>query len=96
MPTFSSPGASAHLAVGGPLLGPRALNRTIWPKSKRAFAEWYEGTVLAGWCPCHRGVEQPTLLDHMHLFEAHHFAPIQRELLTRIRDASPGGAVLDL
>src|SRR6266545_6431683 len=28
-----------------------AINRTIWPKSKRAFAEWYEGTVLARLVP---------------------------------------------
>src|SRR6266478_4837951 len=27
------------------------INRTIWPKSKRAFAEWYEGTVLARLVP---------------------------------------------
>src|SRR6266540_2509633 len=29
--------------------------------------------------------------DHMHLFEAHHFAPIQQELLTRIRERFPLG-----
>ncbi len=28
-----------------------AINRTIWPQSKRAFAEWYEGTVLARLVP---------------------------------------------
>src|SRR3989441_9362174 len=28
-----------------------AVNRAIWPKSKRAFAEWSEGTVLARLVP---------------------------------------------
>ena len=75
-----------------------AINRTIWPKSKRAFAEWYEGTVLARLVPAAtEELSSQRFWDHMHLFEAHHFAPIQRELLTRIRERFPlGEAVLDL
>ena len=69
-----------------------ALNRTIWPKSKRAFAEWYEGTVLARLVPAAaEELSSQRFWDHMHLFEAHHFAPIQRELLTRIRARFPLG-----
>src|SRR6266481_7306571 len=69
-----------------------ALNRTIWPKSKRAFAEWYAGTVLARLVPAAaEELSSQRFWDHMHLFEAHHFAPIQRELLTRIRERFPLG-----
>ena len=69
-----------------------AINRTIWPKSKRAFAEWYEGTVLARLVPAAaEELSSQRFWDHMHLFEAHHFAPIQRELLTRIRERFPLG-----
>jgi len=68
------------------------INRTIWPKSKRAFAEWYEGTVLARLVPAAaEELSSQRFWDHMHLFEAHHFAPIQRELLTRIRERFPLG-----
>ena len=69
-----------------------AINRTIWPKSKRAFAEWYEGTVLARLVPAAaEELSSQRFWDHLHLFEAHHFAPIQRELLTRIRERFPLG-----
>jgi transposase len=69
-----------------------AINRTIWPKSKRAFAEWYEGTVLARLVPAAaEELSSQRFWDHMHLFEAHHFAPIQRELLMRIRARFPLG-----
>src|SRR5256712_10945970 len=69
-----------------------AINRIIWPKSKRAFAEWYEGTVLARLVPAAaEELSSQRFWDHMHLFEAHHFAPIQRELLTRIRERFPLG-----
>src|SRR6266478_8397018 len=69
-----------------------AINRATWPKSKRAFAEWYQGTVLARLVPAAaEELSSQRFWDHMHLFEAHHFAPIQRELLTRIRERFPLG-----
>jgi len=63
-----------------------ALNRVAWPKSKRAFAEWYQDTVLARLVPASRDeVSSQRFWDHMNLFEQEHFAPIQRELLRRIQ-----------
>jgi transposase len=63
-----------------------ALNRVTWPKSKRAFAEWYQDTVLARLVPASRDeLSSQRFWDHMNLFEQEHFAPIQRELLHRIQ-----------
>lgn len=63
-----------------------ALNRVVWPKSKRAFAEWYQDTVLARLVPASRDeLSSQRFWDHMHLFAPEHFAPIQRELLHRIQ-----------
>ncbi len=63
-----------------------ALNRVAWPKSKRAFAEWYQDTVLARLVPASRDeLSSQRFWDHMNLFEPEHFAPIQRELLHRIQ-----------
>jgi transposase len=63
-----------------------ALNRVVWPKSKRAFAEWYQDTVLARLVPASRDeLSRQRFWDHMHLFAPEHFAPIQRELLDRIQ-----------
>src|SRR5207302_113453 len=85
------PGRRTSLSVGHSLVL-AAINRTIWPKSKRAFAEWYAGTVLARLVPAAaEELSSQRFWDHMHLFEAHHFAPIQRELLTRIRERFPLG-----
>ncbi len=76
----------------GPSLVLAALNRTIWPKSKRAFAAWYEGTVRARLVPAAaEELSSQRFWDHMPLFAAHPFAPIQRELLTRIRERFPLG-----
>jgi len=76
----------------GPSLVLTALNRTIWPKSKRAFAAWYEGTVRARLVPAAaEELSSQRFWDHMPLFAAHPFAPIQRELLTRIRERFPLG-----
>src|SRR6266436_8997707 len=63
-----------------------ALNRVAWPKSKRAFAEWYQDTVLARLVPASRDeLSSQRFWDHMHLFAPEHFAPIQQELLHRIQ-----------
>ncbi len=63
-----------------------ALNRVAWPKSKRACAEWYQGTVLARLVPASRDeLSSQRFWDHMNLFEPEHFAPLQRELLHKIQ-----------
>ena len=63
-----------------------ALNRVTWPKSKRAFAEWYQDTVLARLVPASRDeLSSQRFWDQMNLFAPEHFAPIQRELLHRIQ-----------
>src|SRR2546430_7542498 len=70
-----------------------AINRAAWPKSKRAFAEWYQGTVLARLVPALPDeLRSQRFWDHMDLFEPEHFAPIQRELLRRIHERFPLGA----
>jgi len=56
-----------------------AINRAAWPKSKRAFAEWYQGTVLARLVPALPDeLRSQRCWDHMDLFEPEHFAPLQR------------------
>jgi len=67
-----------------------AVNRAIWPQSKRAFAEWYQETVLSRLAPtASEELSSQRFWDHMNLFESHHFDLIQRELLTRIRQRFP-------
>jgi transposase len=69
-----------------------AINRILWPTSTRAFAEWYEGTVLARLVPAAaEALSRQRFWEHRPLCEAHHFAPIPRELLTRIRERFPVG-----
>ena len=69
-----------------------ALNRAAWPKSKRAFAAWYQDTVLARLMPASREeLSSQRFWDHMDLFEPEHFAPLQRELLHRIHARFPLG-----
>jgi hypothetical protein len=84
-------GRRTSLSVGHYLLL-AAVNRAIWAKSKRAFAEWYQTTVLARLLPAaSEELSSQRFWDHMHLFEEHHFAPIQQELFTRIRQRFPLG-----
>ena len=69
-----------------------AVNRAIWAKSQRAFAEWYQTTVLARRLPAaSEELSRQRFWDHMHLFEAPHFAPLQQELCTRMRQRFPLG-----
>ena len=85
------PGRRTSLSVGHYLVL-AAINRAAWPKSKRAFAEWYQGTVLARLVPALPDeLRSQRFWDHMNLFEAEHFAPIQRELLRRIHERFPLG-----
>ena len=69
-----------------------AINRTLGPTSKRAFAAWYAGTGRARLVPAAaEELRSQRCWDHMPLFEAHHCAPLQREVLTRIRAHCPLG-----
>jgi transposase len=85
------PGRRTSLSVGHYLVL-AAINRVIWPKSKRAFAEWYRGTVLARLVPApSEELSSRRFWDHMDLFEADHLALIQKELLGRIAQRFPLG-----
>src|SRR2546422_5349815 len=85
------PGRRTSLSVGHYLLL-AALNRATWPKSKRAFAEWYQGTVLARLLPAAaEELSSQRFWDHMDVFEESHFAPLQEALLARIREHFPLG-----
>lgn len=85
------PGRRTFLSVGHYLVL-AAINRAIWPKSKRAFAEWYRGTVLSRLVPApSEQLSCQRFWDHMDLFEADHFAPIQQELLAKISQRFPLG-----
>jgi len=83
------PGRRTSLSVGHYLLL-AALNRATWPKSKRAFAEWYQSTVLARVVPAAaEELSSQRFWDHMDVLEEAHFAPLQEALLARIRARSP-------
>jgi transposase len=85
------PGRRTSLSVGHYLVL-AAINRAIWPKSKRAFAEWYRGTVLARLVPApSEELSSRRFWDHMDLCEADHLARIQQELVGRISRRFPLG-----
>jgi transposase len=85
------PGRRTSLSVGHYLVL-AAINRAIWPKSKRAFAEWYRGTVLARLVPApSKALSSRRFWDHMDLFEADHLALLPKELLGRISQRFPLG-----
>jgi len=85
------PGRRTSLSVGHYLLL-AAINRAIWPKSKRAFAEWYRDTVLSRLMPApSEELSCQRFWDHMDLFKPEHFAPIQRDLLAKIHARFPLG-----
>jgi len=70
-----------------------AINRILGPTSKRACAEWDEGTGRARLVPAAaEALRSQRFGDHMPLCEAHPFAPLQREVLTRMRERFPLGA----
>src|SRR3989449_3129682 len=85
------PGRRTSLSVGHYLVL-AAINRAIWPKSKRAFAAWYRGTVLARLVPAPSAeLSSRRFWDHMDLFEADHLALIHKELWGRISQRFPLG-----
>jgi transposase len=85
------PGRRPALSVGPSLLL-AALNRATWPQSKRAFAEWSQGTGLARVVPAAaEELRSQRFWEHRTGFEETHFAPIQEALLARIRERFPLG-----
>ncbi len=85
------PGRRTSLSVGHDLLL-AALNRATWPTSKRAFAEWDQSTVLARVVPAAaEELSRQRFWDHLDVFEAAHFAPLQEALLARMRERFPLG-----
>jgi transposase len=67
-----------------------AINRAIWPQSKRAFAPWYYNTVLARLLPVPKQqLTSQRFWDHMNLLEQPHLAKIQQALLARISEHFP-------
>src|SRR6266487_3228322 len=85
------PGRRTSLSVGH-YLALAAINRAIWPKSKRAFAEWYRGTVLARVVPAPSAeLDSRRFWDHMDLFEADQVARIQQALLAKLSQRFPLG-----
>ena len=85
------PGRRTSLSVGH-YLALAAINRASWPKSKRAFAEWYRGTVLARLVPAPAAeLDSRRFWDHMDLFEAEQVARIQQELLAKLSHRFPLG-----
>jgi hypothetical protein len=85
------PGRRTSLSVGPSLLL-AARNRATWPKSKRAFAAWYQGTVLARVGPAAAEAwRRQRFWDHMEVFAEVHVAPRQEALLARMREHCPLG-----
>jgi len=85
------PGRRTSLSVGH-YLTLAAINRAIWPKSKRAFAEWYRGTVLSRLVPAPSAeLDSRRFWDHMDLVETDQVALIQKQLLATISQRFPLG-----
>jgi hypothetical protein len=85
------PGRRPSLCVGHYLLL-AALNRATWPKSTRAFAEWYQGPVLARLVPAAAAaLSSPRFWDHRDVFAEVPFAPLPAALLARRREHCPLG-----
>ena len=86
------PRRRTSLSVGHSLVL-AAIHPAAWPKSKRAFAAWSQGTVLARLVPALPDeLRSQRFWDHMDLFEPEHCAPMQRELLRRMHERFPLGA----
>jgi len=62
-----------------------AINRAICPKSKSAFAEWYNSTVLCRLIPATKEeLSSQRFWDHMDMVEPTHIEMIQKGLLKKI------------
>lgn len=85
------PGRRTSLSVG-PALLLAALQRAPWPTSKRAVAEWYQGTVRARVGPAAaEALSRQRFWDHRDGVAEVHCAPRQEALLARRRAPVPVG-----
>lgn len=77
---------SDSLSVGHYLMI-AAINRAIYPKSKRAIAEWYNSTVLSRLMPATKEeLSSQRFWDHMDMVEPSHIEMIQKALMKKIRN----------
>jgi transposase len=61
-----------------------AINRAVCPKSKHAFEEWYNSTVLCHLIPASKGeLTSQRFWDHMDMVEPIHIEMIQKALLKK-------------
>jgi len=85
------PGRRTSLSVGH-YLALAAINRAVWPQSKRAFAAWHRGTGLARLVPAPSAeLDSRRFWDHMDLVEADQVARIQQALLATLSQRFPLG-----
>ena len=86
------PGRRPSLSVGHDLVL-AAINRAAWPQSQRAFAAWYQGTVLARLVPALPDEwRSQRCWAHRDLCEPEDCAPMHRELVRRMHARFPLGA----
>lgn len=80
------PARNTDLSVGDYLVI-AAINRAICPKSKHAFEEWYNSTVLCRLIPATKGeLSSQRFWDHMDMVEPTHIEMIQKALLKKSCD----------
>ena len=79
------PQPSRHTALSvGDYLVIAAINRAICPKSKNAFAEWYNSTVLCRLRPATKAeLSSQRFWDYMDMVEPTHIEMIQKALLKK-------------
>ncbi len=79
------PQPTRHTALSvGDYLVIAAINRVICPKSKNAFAEWYNSTVLCRLIPATKEeLSSQRFWDHMDMVESTHIEMIQKALLEK-------------
>jgi transposase len=64
-----------------------AINRAIYPRSKRAISEWYPSSVLSRKIVATKEeLSSQRFWDHMDMVELTHIDLIQKELLKRVRN----------
>jgi transposase len=77
------PARRTALSVGHYLMI-SAINRVVCPKSKSAFAEWYNSTVLCRLIPATKEeLSSQRFWDHMDMVEPTHIEMIQKALLKK-------------
>lgn len=82
----SQPANCTSLSVGAYLVI-AAINRAIYPTSKRAISEWYHSSVLSRQIVATKEeLSSQRFWDHMDMVEPTHIDLIQKDLLKRVRN----------